>query len=110
KKSVCRFRFDIAHELGHLVLHDGITTGDMITESQANRFASAFLMPRVSFSKEFPALRGRQFDWSKLVEFKSRWKVSLKAIIYRASSLGLITPEKARSGFLFLNTKGYTKE
>lgn len=110
KKSVCRFRFDIAHELGHLVLHDGITTGDTITEGQANRFASAFLMPRASFSKEFPALRGRQFDWSKLVEFKLRWKVSLKAIIYRASSLGLITPEKARSGFLFLNTKGYTKE
>lgn len=110
KKSVCRFRFDIAHELGHLVLHDGVTTGDAVTEDQANRFASAFLMPRVSFSKEFPALRGSQLDWVKLVEFKKRWKVSLKAIIYRASSLGLITPEKARSGFMYLNTRGYTRD
>lgn len=110
KKSVCRFRFDIAHELGHLVLHDGITTGDAITEDQANRFASAFLMPRVSFSREFPALRGSQLDWVKLGEFKQRWKVSLKAIIYRASFLGLISPEKARSGFMYLNTRGYTRD
>lgn len=110
KKSVCRFRFDIAHELGHLVLHDGVTTGDAVTEDQANRFASAFLMPRVSFSKEFPALRGSQLDWIKLGEFKQRWKVSLKAIIYRASSLGLITPEKAKSGFMYLNTRGYTRD
>lgn len=110
KKSNCRFRFDIAHELGHLVLHDGLTTGDAITESQADRFASAFLMPRVSFAKEFPmVIRGTQFDWNRMIELKLRWKTSLKAIIYRASTLGLITPQKAKSGFMVLNTKGQTK-
>lgn len=109
KKSVCRFRFDLAHELGHLILHAGISTGDAITESQADRFASAFLMPRVSFVKEFPQMKGRYLDWNRLVEFKVRWKVSLKAILYRANSLGIITKEQAKSGFIHLNTKGQTK-
>lgn len=27
KESVCRMRFDIAHECGHLIMHDGIETG-----------------------------------------------------------------------------------
>ena len=42
KESVCRQRFDISHEIGHFVLHQGIQTGDRLTESEANLFASAF--------------------------------------------------------------------
>lgn len=108
KSSVCRFRSDIGHELGHIVLHDGIITGDNLTESQANQFSSAFMVPRVSFMKEFPKMKGRYLDWSALVEFKLRWRVSLRMIIYRASALGLITKDQARQGYMYLNTKGYT--
>lgn len=54
--TACRMRFDLAHECGHLVMHEGIETGDAETESQAHRFASAFLLPREAFIKEFSFL------------------------------------------------------
>lgn len=48
RKSVERSRFDAAHELGHLVLHRQGSTRGKGVESEANRFASAFLMPQGS--------------------------------------------------------------
>lgn len=110
KTSPGRQRFDLAHELGHLVMHQGIETGCRITEDQANQFASAFLMPRASFASEFPAMRGRYLNWPALKELKLRWKVSFKALIYRARSLDLLTAEQAKSGFTYLNRKGFTKD
>lgn len=109
KTSPCRLRFDISHEIGHLIMHRGVETGCRVTEGQANNFASAFLMPRTSFSAEFPRMRGQYFNWEALEELKVRWGVSLKAIIYRASKLGLITPEKAKTGFITLSRSGQAK-
>ena len=110
KASPGRQRFDLAHELGHLVMHQGVETGCRDTEDQANQFASALLMPRASFAAEFPAMRGRYLNWPALKELKLRWKVSFKALIYRARSLDLLTAEQAKSGFTHLNRKGFTKD
>jgi Zn-dependent peptidase ImmA (M78 family) len=109
KSSPTRLRFDISHEIGHLIMHHGIETGCRVTEAEANNFASAFLMPRASFSAEFPRMRGQYFNWDALEEMKVRWGVSLKAIIYRASKLELITPDKAKTGFITLNRSGQAK-
>ncbi|NWB51100.1 ImmA/IrrE family metallo-endopeptidase [Pseudomonas gingeri] len=109
KVNPCRQRFDLAHELGHLIMHQGIETGCRHTEDQANQFASALLMPRASFAAEFPPMRGKYLNWSALKELKLRWKVSFKALIYRAQSLDLLTAEQAKSGFTYLNRKGFTK-
>lgn len=109
KSNPCRLRFDIAHEMGHLVLHQGIETGCRLTEDQANQFASALLMPRTSFATEFPRMRGRYLNWPALKEMKLRWRVSFKALIYRASKLGLLSPEQTKSGFIYLSRHGYTK-
>lgn len=107
KKSICRYRSDIGHELGHLVLHEGVITGDKVTENQADHFSSAFMIPRVSFINEFPKMRGSHLDWNALEDFKVRWKISLRMSLYRACLLGLITPEKMRTGFIHLNSKGF---
>lgn len=109
KQSPGRLRFDFAHELGHLIMHQGIETGCRITEQQANNFASAFLMPRSSFAFEFPKVRGAYLNWESLIQMKVRWGVSLKSIIYRAKALGILTPEKARSAYIYLSKNGFTK-
>lgn len=110
KDKLCRLRFDLAHEYGHLVLHNGIATGDTETEKQANRFASAFLLPRGAFLREFsPCLSGYRIKWKDLLELKAKWKVSLQAIICRAYDLGIIDSVKYRSAFIYLNNNGYTK-
>lgn len=76
QKSAERSRFDSAHELGHLVLHIHGTFGDKDNEKDADRFASAFLIPRddlISFVPHTPRL-------TKLVELKKRWGVSVVAL------------------------------
>lgn len=106
KKSPCRQRFDIAHEVAHLILHVGITTGDRVTESQANRFASALLLPRGSMAKYFPPPVGGRIDWQGLSAFKLNWKVSKAAIIYRAHQLSLLTDAQYKTAFTGLKRKG----
>ncbi|WP_211452180.1 XRE family transcriptional regulator [Collimonas antrihumi] len=101
KGSACRVRFDLAHEVGHFILHEGKTTGDRLTESEANRFAGAFLLPRSSFVKEFPAMRGSRLNWPGIAQMKLRWKVSKAAILYRARQLDLITESQYKSGIIF---------
>lgn len=106
-RSACRERFGIAHELGHFSLHIGVLTGDRLTETQANRFASALLLPRSTFATECRmALRGTRLNWAGLSELKMRWGLSKAAIIFRARQLGLFTEEQARAGYLGLNRHG----
>ena len=106
KGSACRQRFDMAHELGHFVMHEGVLTGDRKTENEANRFAGAFLMPRAMMAKLFPRPRGTRLDWAGIREFKMHWKVSKAAILYRARQLGLITDEQYTSGLINLKRNG----
>jgi len=106
-RSACRERFGIAHELGHFSLHIGVLTGDRLTETQANRFASALLMPRSTFSSECRlATRGSRLNWLGLSELKLRWGVSKAAIIYRGRQLGMFSDDQARAGYVGLNRHG----
>lgn len=106
KPSVCRQRFDVGHELGHFVLHQGRATGDRVTESEANRFASALLVPRSMMLKLFPRPRFSRLDWTGLREFKLTWRVSKAAILYRARQLDLINDDQYRTGVITLKRGG----
>lgn len=106
-RSACRERFGIAHELGHFSLHIGVLTGDRLTETQANRFASAFLMVRSTFASECRlAIRGTRLNWPGLSELKLRWRVSKAAIIFRGRQLGVFSDDQARAGYVGLNRHG----
>ncbi|MGB3224805.1 MAG: XRE family transcriptional regulator [Desulforhopalus sp.] len=110
KESVCRKRFDLAHECGHFVLHEGIETGDNVSEQEADKFASAFLFPRVAFDKEFPNFSHvTRLNWPKIYELKIRWGMSARAIIYRANYLKRITAQQYRSANVYLNRSGQSK-
>jgi Zn-dependent peptidase ImmA (M78 family)/transcriptional regulator with XRE-family HTH domain len=108
KASPGRQRFDFAHECGHLVMHGGVETGDKATESQANSFAAAFLMPRESFKKDFPAMEER-LDWNIIYSAKIRWRVSAKAVVRRARDLSLLDAVRYESANRYLSGTGQAK-
>ena len=110
KNNGCRLRFDLAHECGHLVLHD-VNEIDDVMEDQANNFASSFLLPKNGFFREFSELfSNKNINWSKFMELKLRWKVSFAAIIYRAYDLGLIDAVKYRNAYIYLRKTGQSKK
>lgn len=88
-KSAERLRFDLAHELGHLVMHGGSLQVEPGKEKEqdANDFASAFLMPRADV---LGSIRGNLMLEDILV-LKRRWRVSAMALNLRAHRLGVIS-------------------
>ena len=88
KNNGYRSRFDLAHEVGHLILHRHIqrTTDNArhkLMEAQAHRFAGAFLLPAETFASDVhvpPTL-------DDLLLLKRRWGVSAAAIIMRLKAL-----------------------
>lgn len=91
-RTAVRTRWNAIHEVGHLVLHKDVTEEELesvkwhkIIEDQANRFASAFLMPANTFTKDFIST-----SMDALLYLKRRWLVAIKAIARRASDLGFI--------------------
>lgn len=111
KDSPCRLRFDLAHELGHLIFHDGIVTGCRKTENQANHFAGAFLLPRAIMIKYFPSIfNGGRFNWNNMSDFKKHFKVSKAAILYRAKQLSLINERQYRTGVIYLKNQGESRQ
>ncbi|MBV8526822.1 MAG: XRE family transcriptional regulator [Candidatus Dormibacteraeota bacterium] len=83
KNDRARSRFDVAHELGHLVVHGEQVWGLPAVERQASQFAAAFLMPRDEIIDELPA----RANWPVLFSLKRKWQVSLAALLMRARTL-----------------------
>ena len=107
KKIAVRFRFSLAHELGHLLLHQGIQINsknlDEI-ERQANYFANSFLLPETSFSKEIFS-----HSLTHFTSLKNRWKVSIAAMIMRCRELKLLNENQAEYLWRQMATLGYRK-
>ena len=102
--SAVRTRFDVGHELGHLVLHRSVEPREAsrpathkLMESQAHAFAAAFLFPRVAFLDEVYSI-----SVSNLVSLKRRWLVSIQMMFRRARDLGVVSHsqyERAQRSF-----------
>jgi len=118
KKSGFRSRYDAAHELGHLIMHSHLSEKmflgkkHSLFENQAHRFASAFLMPLPSFKNDV---------WMTSIEalksLRSRWKVSVGAMMKRCEDIGLYGEKdtsrmwiKYRNNWRSIEDDGYTFE
>lgn len=94
-KPIERLRFDMAHELGHILLHPWEDNNEDLDknsfnarEKQANMFASALLLPARAFSRD---IRPYATDISYYRHLKRKWRMSMQAMMYRARQLGIIT-------------------
>jgi Zn-dependent peptidase ImmA (M78 family)/DNA-binding XRE family transcriptional regulator len=109
KNVLVRSRFDCAHELGHLVLHRNVKQKDLNTpaefrtiENQAHHFSGAFLFPAQSFQREIWGLSLDSFR-----SLKPTWKVSIAAMIARATQLELVDEEAAKRLWINLGRRGW---
>jgi Zn-dependent peptidase ImmA (M78 family)/DNA-binding XRE family transcriptional regulator len=100
-----RSRFDAAHELGHLVMHGAGQVGDKVAERQANEFAAAFLMPAGDIKPELPS----RLDWPTLLRLKTRWHVSIAALLVRAKTLDVMDEHTYAQAWKALSARGWRK-
>ncbi|WP_424183784.1 ImmA/IrrE family metallo-endopeptidase [Actinokineospora sp. G85] len=105
KDDYYRQRFDVAHELGHLVMHGDEEPGNNIIENQANRFAAEFLMPAEQIAPRLPA----RADWQLLAQLKETWGVSLQALLYRSRQLGIMRDVTYRNAMTTISTRGWRR-
>jgi Zn-dependent peptidase ImmA (M78 family)/transcriptional regulator with XRE-family HTH domain len=98
-----RRRFSVAHEVGHLVLHQFPQGAPHALERQADAFAEAFLLPEVAMRAELVP----PVTLTTLADLKARWGVSLQALIRRAHTLDLLTPSQYHALSAQLGARGW---
>jgi Zn-dependent peptidase ImmA (M78 family)/transcriptional regulator with XRE-family HTH domain len=100
KGDIARSRFDLAHELGHLVCHPEADPGGT-QENQAHGFAAELLMPEEHMRAVLP----RRYDLGTYVKLKQEWGVSIAALLFRARALEVITDVAYRRAVVALNSQ-----
>lgn len=114
KNSAARIHFDIAHELGHIYLHEWSDDIETLSkqefkerEIEANEFAAAFLLPESTFKQD--AENGPQ-TIAYYKQLKKKWKVSISAMIRRAEQLGIMSKEDYQLLIRTMQRRGIRKE
>ena len=101
KQTCSRDIMNLAHEVGHVILHQSISFTDIMSssifemlEDQAWRFAKSFLMPPTVFQHEvgYPTLQ-------HFIALKSRWRTSIASMIMHCCDLGII--DEAKKQYFF---------
>jgi len=115
RKSAVRRNFDLAHELGHLLMH---VDREFLSldkneynklEAEANMFASFFLLPEKEFLQDFSKLNYIS-NPDSYVELKMKYHVSIQALEMRAYKLGLLTPQQNTYFYRQIAKKNYRKK
>lgn len=102
-----RYRFSLAHELGHLVLHRENHRSDVPEmEKEANQFAGAFLMPPELVADSLT----EDSTLATYAELKGQWGYSIAAIVRRAHDLGIIDDARYRSLRVQISGRGWNYE
>jgi Zn-dependent peptidase ImmA (M78 family) len=109
KASAARQRFDVLHELAHIVVHAAVPQRRLndrayykMVEKQADQIASAMLLPEQDFLGELYAPSLDAF-----LTLKERWGVSVAAMIMRCKSLDIIDDDEAKRLWINYNRRGW---
>ena len=99
-----RLAMNVAHELGHLILHKnqlGRLSPEL--EKEAFVFGAEFVMPEVGIRSELRS----PFTLTLAARLKPRWGVSIQALVRRAFDLNIISERQYRYLFMQLSAKGW---
>ena len=102
-----RQRFTLAHELGHLLLEGRLADG-IDEEKACDRFAGAFLAPRVAVLQLLGAQR-HALEWQELYVLKHEFGLSMAGWLQRAKQCGVITEAAHLSMVKRFSAKGWRK-
>lgn len=94
-------RWVLAHELGHLYLHAGRALVSEESEEEASAFASELLAPMEEIAKNLPSV----VTLATLLELKSKWGVSLAALIRHLHANSVITDQRKKTLYDQLYTR-----
>ena len=103
-KPVDRVRMNIAHEVGHLVLHKDCSSGTEEMERQAYRFAAELLMPTAEITSDF---RSEKLNLFRLASLKQKWNVSMQALARRARDLEFTSDRQYRYLMRQISMRGW---
>lgn len=95
-----RLRLTLAHELGHICLHNAGLLDD--PEDEANAFAAEFLMPAAAIRPDLHNL-----DLGRLRLLKRHWGVSMQALIERAYRLETLSAARRTYLYKALSKRGW---
>jgi len=98
-----RQRFNLAHELGHLLLR---VEGGLDAEAAANRFAAAFLVPKEMAFREL-GQRRRNISPREFYLLKHKWGMSMSAWLHRAADLGIVSGSTSERLWMLFNSNGW---
>ncbi|NPV68449.1 MAG: ImmA/IrrE family metallo-endopeptidase [Anaerolineae bacterium] len=101
-----RQRFDLTHELGHIMLK---VAGKLDEEKAAHRFAGAFLVPAEAARQELGEQR-THLDLLELVMLKRKYGMSMGAWIYRAKDLGILSEHAAEGLWRQLSARRWRRQ
>lgn len=108
KHDYYRQRFDMAHELGHLIMHLEAEPGGRVIENQAHRFAAELLIPKNQLEPVLPRSMNAS-AWKRLAELKEQWGVSVQALLYQARSLGTLSNTSYRNAMTTISSRGWRR-
>lgn len=99
-----RWRYTLAHELAHVLLHHHTPVPRASMEAEADDFAHEFLLP----SDEIRPYLGR-LNLDKACSLKRRWGVSMQTVALKARRLNRMTDRQLRYFYVRLAQAGYSR-
>lgn len=113
EKPQGRIYFDMAHELGHILLHPWNENLNQLSkqefkkrEKQANIFASEFLLPEQAFKEDISLY---PISISYYQSLKLKWKVSVQAMFYKAHDMKMVSDYQYEYIMRQISKKGWKK-
>mgnify|MGYP003300325063 CR=1 FL=1 len=98
-----RMRFTALHELGHLILNFDESINSKGCEKLCNTFASEMLIPSKRLEEYINARLGRKLALPELAIIQKAYGVSIDALIYKATEIGLVNERTLQTYHILKN-------